>query len=610
MCIKDERRTLLVGTSLVIALLSGGCSTTTSSSVTDGDAREPADSIITNGRIVTQDERGMVAQAAGIKGGRFIVVGSNEEVARRRGPDTRVVDIKGRTVIPGLNDSHLHPTRGGRIYNAELRWDGVPTLRTAIRMVREQAARTPQGQWVRVVGGWSPDQFAEKRMPSLDELNQAAPSTPVFVLHLYSRGFLNRAGLEALGIDRNTPAPPGGRFEKDASGEPTGLLIAAPNPMILYTTIAKLPTLSQEEQVNSSLHFYRELNRFGLTSVIDAGGGGHGFPDDYAASKRLAEQGKLSLRISYFLFPQKPGEELADFQRWTNMTRQNQNEDRLRPDGYVLEGGGEALVAAAVDFENFMEPSPQLDPEFRDPLARVVSLLVKKRYPFRIHASYDDSISQLLDVFEAVNKETPFDGLRWAIDHAETISRRSMDRVKALGGGIAVQSRLAYAGEDFKKRYPQLAASAPPIREMLERGIPVGAGTDGTRVASYNPWVSLYWLAIGKTVGGTQLASVDNRLSREEALRLYTLGSAWFSGEEAVKGRISPGQYADFAVLSADYFTVPEEEIKHIESVLTVVGGDVVYGAGDFASLAPPLPPVSPAWSPVINYGGYYRFNQ
>ncbi|MGH8653437.1 MAG: amidohydrolase [Gammaproteobacteria bacterium] len=506
-----------------------------------------------------------------------------------------------------MNDSHLHPTRGGRFYNAELCWDGVPTLRGAVQMIHGQAARTPRGQWVRVVGGWSPEQFAERRMPTLDELNEAAPNTPVLVLYLYSRGFLNRAGLKALGIDRNSVAPLGGRFEKDADGEPTGLLIAAPNPTILYKTIAKLPPLSPEDQVNSSLRFYRELNRFGLTSVIDAAGGGHEFPEDYAASKRLAEQGKLSLRISYFLLPQKPGEELADFQRWTSETQQDQNEDRLRPNGYVLEGGGELLVAAAIDFENFMEPRPKLDPKFKEPLKQIVGLLVKKGYPFRIHATYDESISQMLEVFEAVNMETPFDGLRWALDHAETISPRNMDRVKALGGGIAVQCRLAYAGESFKERYPQQAASAPPIREMLKRGIPVGAGTDGTRVASYNPWISLYWLVTGKTVGGTQLASTDNRLSREEALQLYTVGSAWFSGEETLKGRIGPRQYADFAVLSADYFAVPEEEIKRIESVLTVVGGDVVYGISDFASLASPLPPTSPAWSPVSTYGGYYK---
>ena len=273
----------------------------------------------------------------------------------------------------------------------------------------------------------------------------------------------------------------------------------------------------------------------------------------------------------------------------------------------MLEGGGEALVLSAVDWENFLEPQPQLDPRSAEPLRQIAALLVKKRFPFRVHASYDSSISFMLDVFESVDKQTPFNGLRWAIDHAETISDHNLDRVKALGGGIAVQDRLAFAGEEFKKRYPDQSGAAPPIREMLKRGIPVGAGTDGTRVASYNPWISLYWLVTGKTVGGTELAGASNRLSREEALKLYTVGSAWFSGEEGVKGRISTGQFADFAVLSADYFSVSPEDIKKIESLLTVVGGDIVYGAADYASLAPQPPPVTPAWSPVTRFGGYYR---
>lgn len=603
----DAFRKQLARLATVVTLLLTACGTGPTPSAIEDSAARSADLIILNGRIVTQDGRRPIAQAAAMKGGLFLAVGSNDNVARFRGSSTRVIDLGGRTVIPGLNDSHIHPTRAGRTYNAELRWDGVQTLQQAIQMLREQAARTPHGQWVRVLGGWSPYQFAEKRMPSIEELNEAAPSTPVFVLHLYSRGFLNRAGLNALGIDRNTAAPIGGRFEKDANGEPTGLLIAEPNPGILYRTIAGLPALSAQDEVNSSMHFYRELNRFGLTSVIDAGGGGHEYPDDFAASKSLADQGKLSLRISYFLFPQKPGQELADFQRWTDTTRPNQNADRLRPNGYVLEGGGEALVSAAVDFENFMEAPPRLDLGFKKPMHQITTLLVRNRYAFRVHASYDSSISLMLDIFEAVNNETPFNGLRWAIDHAETISARNMDRIKTLGGGIAVQSRLAYAGEDFRKRNPQLAPFSPPIREMLNREIPVGAGTDGTRVGSYNPWVALYWLVTGKTVGGTQLASVANQLSREEALHLYTIGSAWFSGEEAIKGRIAPGQYADFAVLTADYFAVPVEEIKHIESMLTVVGGDVVYGAGEFAFLMTPLPPISPAWSPVKSFGGYHR---
>jgi predicted amidohydrolase YtcJ len=225
-----------------------------------------------------------------------------------------------------------------------------------------------------------------------------------------------------------------------------------------------------------------------------------------------------------------------------------------------------------------------------------------------LHATYDESIGRFLDVFEAVNREVPFNGLRWFFDHCETVTERNLERIRALGGGIAVQHRMAYQGEYFIDRYGTgAAAHTPPIAKMLQMEIPVGAGTDATRVASYNPWVSLYWLVAGKTVGGTALYPEANRLDRTEALRRYTLGSAWLSGEEDKKGAIVPGHLADLAVLSADYFSVPEEEIKGIESVMTLVGGKVVYGTDEFTGLAPKPLPVLPEWSPVKAYGGYHR---
>ena len=276
-------------------------------------------------------------------------------------------------------------------------------------------------------------------------------------------------------------------------------------------------------------------------------------------------------------------------------------------DFYRMNGAGEMLVFSAADFEDFLEPRPDLPPSLEGELSRVVRLLAENRWPFRLHATYDESIARFLDVFEAVNRDVPFDGLRWFFDHAETVTERNLERVKALGGGIAMQHRMAYQGEYFIDRYgAEAAAHTPPIAKMLGMGIPVGAGTDATRVASYNPWVSLYWMVAGKTVGGRPLYPEGNRLERAEALRRYTLGSAWFSGEEGKKGAVAPRQLADLAVLSADYFAVPEEDIKGIESVLTLVGGRVVYGAGEFAGLAPPPLPVLPEWSPVKFAGGYH----
>ena len=570
-----------------------------------GDSRDTrrADMIVSNGRIATQDGRGSFASSVAMKDGRFVAVGSDSEVMGFRSEATEIIDVGGRTVIPGLNDSHMHPIRGGLNYNMELRWDGVPSLADALRMLREQAQRTPPPQWVRVVGGWTEFQFAEHRMPTLDEINRAAPDTPVFVMHLYDRVFLNGAALRAVGYTKDTPAPIAGEIQRDKQGNPTGLLIARPNASILYSTLALGPKLSQQDQMNSTRHFMRELNRFGVTSAIDAGGGFQNYPEDYAVINELHKRGEMTVRLAYNLFTQKPKGELADFQQWMRMTKYGEGDDFYR-----VNGGGEMLVYTAADFEDFLEPRPDMPPPMEADLKPVIRQLVQNRWPFRLHATYDETITRALNVYEEVNREVPFGDLHWFFDHCETISDRNIERIKALGGGIAVQDRMAFQGEYFIERYgKEKAASSPPIRKMLQMGVPVGAGTDATRVSSYNPWLSLYWLVTGKTVGGTPLYSENNRLDRMEALRLYTVGSSWFSSEDGKKGSIAPGQLADLSVLSADYFSVPEEQIKQLESGLTIVGGRVVYATKDFAKLAPPPLPVSPDWSPVKTYDGYAR---
>jgi predicted amidohydrolase YtcJ len=373
--------------------------------------------------------------------------------------------------------------------------------------------------------------------------------------------------------------------------------------MLLYASLARGPKLDYPDQLNSTRLFLRELNRLGLTSAIDAGGGFQNYPEDYRVIEELAGKGELTLRIAYNLFTQNPKGELADFSRWIKMTSPGKGDDFYR-----MNGAGEMLVFSAADFEDFLEPRPDLPPVMEEELPGVVRLLAENRWPFRLHATYDESISRFLDIFEKVDREVPFNGLRWFFDHAETITPENLERVRALGGGIAIQDRMAFQGEYFLDRYGKAAAEhTPPIRRMLEMGIPVGAGTDATRVASYNPWISLYWLVTGRTVGGMQLYPEANRMGREEALRLYTAGSSWFSGEDGKKGTLALGQLADLAVLSSDYFNVPEEEIRRIESLLTIVGGRIVYGAGEFGSFAPPPLPVSPDWSPVDAFGGYHR---
>jgi predicted amidohydrolase YtcJ len=561
-----------------------------------------ADLILKNGLFTTLDRSNPTATAVVVEDGVFTSVGRDHDVMQLAGPDTQVIDLKGRRVLPGLIDNHLHIIRGGLNFNIELRWDGVASLTDAMAMLKRQVASTPPPQWVRVVGGFTAHQFAEKRLPTIEELNAVAPDTPVFILHLYDRAFLNGAALRAVGYTNDTPEPPAGEIVRDANGNPTGLLLAKPNAAILYATLAKGPKLPFDYQVNSTRHFMRELNRLGLTGAIDAGGGFQNYPEDYAVIEKLANDNQLTVRLAYNLFTQKPKGEKADFLNWTNTSKYKQGNDYFRHNG-----GGEMLVFSAADFEDFRQPRPDMPPEMEGELEEVVRILAQNRWPWRLHATYDETISRALDVFEKVDQDIPLKGLNWFFDHAETISDQSIERIAVLGGGIGIQHRMAYQGEYFVERYGHGAAEeTPPIARMMRAGVKISAGTDATRVASYNPWVALAWLVTGKTVAGLRLYQQRNCLDRETALRMWTENVTWFSNEEGKKGRIQAGQFADLMVPDRDYFACAEDEISNITSELTMVGGKIVYGAGDFAALDnTDLPPAMPDWSPVRTFGGY-----
>jgi predicted amidohydrolase YtcJ len=499
-----------------------------------------------------------------------------------KGATTQIIDLKQRTVIPGLNDSHLHLIRGGLNYNLELRWEGVPSVADALRMLKDQAARTPTPQWVRVVGGWNEFQFAEKRMPTLEEINQAAPDTPVFLLHLYDRALLNRAALKAVGYSKDTPNPPGGEIQRDKFGNPTGMLIARPNAMILYATLAKGPKLPLEYQVNSTRQFMRELNRLGLTSAIDAGGGYQNFPDDYSVIQELADNNQLTVRIAYNLFTQKPRKK-----SWTT--------SRSGPPASSCTAAPTSCATTA-PARCWCSPPPtsRLPRTAPGPAADHGAGTGAGGAPPGGAALAVPPARHLQRIDHAharrVREGQPRHPVQWPAvvlrprrNHHPAEHRACA----ALGGGIAIQDRMAFQGEYFVDRYGAKAAEqTPPIKRMLDMGVPVGAGTDATRVSSYNPWTSLYWLVSGKTVGG--MALYPEGLSRDTALQLFTQGSAWFSSEQGKKGQIKVGQLADLAALSLDFFSVDEEAIKGIESVLTVVDGKVVYGAAEFDKLGPP----------------------
>ena len=581
-------------------------------------AQKKADLIVHNAKVHTLDTKNTITQAIAVANGKIIKTGTNSDILKLKTKSTTVIDAKGKTIIPGLFDSHMHIIRGGRFFNTELRWDGVRSLKRALAMLKEQAQRTPAGQWVRVVGGWNAYQFEEKRLPTLEEINEATGNVPAFVLHLYGHAYLNKAGIAALKLDANTSNPNGGLIERDINGNPTGMLVAEPNAFILYSTLSKLPELTPDEKVNSTKQFMSEMNRLGVTAIMDAGGGFQNYPDDYGVTTKLCENNELTIRMPYYLFAQKAENELADYTRWISSVEIGAGcdipNDGIKKFGkmpqmeYHVQGGGENLVMSAGDFENFDEPRPELSPAMEGQLKSVLSLLIKNRWPFRIHATYNESISRFLNVIEDINKDTPLNGLLWFFDHAETVSEDNLKRIKVLNGGIAIQHRMAYQAEAFIKRYGKTAAAnTVPLKKIMDMGIKVGMGTDGTRVASYNPWVGLYWLTTGKSLGGLKYMAAENIVDRTTALKLFTQGSAQLIDLDKDRGVLTEHYLADFVILSDDYFTTAEDNILTMEAKLTVVNGKVVYADNDFRSFAAPLPKAIPAWSPVNYFGGYQK---
>jgi len=589
-----SRREFLKGSVGAAAL--SGCSTLMPA--------EAADTLIINGRIATLDPKNPNAEAIAMRGERILAVGNPGELAKYRGPGTRVIDAGRRIVIPGLNDAHTHFIRGGLTYTNEVRWDGVPSLAEGMRRVREQAKRTPPPHWVQVIGGWTWAQFAEKRHPTLDEINAATGETPCMIMHLYDRAWLNRSAVRVLGWEKEVPKLFGGFVERDANGRPTGLVMSTTSLASLVSVWLRVPRLSPEDQIVSTRHFMREHNRLGVTSVIDAGGGGQNFPENYAAIAKLAAERQLTLRIGYQLFAQTPGKELENYQVWSKLVSIGQGDDYYR-----MVGAGEYLLYAAGDPANFAKdwvkpPAGVMEPQF----AAVVKHLAALGWPFRQHATFDSTAARQLDVLEQVNRDVPLKKLRWGLDHCETLTPKSLERLAALGGSISIQNRMSLDGEAFVAKYGVPAAEdAPPIARIRAMGIPLACGTDANRATSYNPWIGVHWLLTGKTLGGAKLQGDKNLLDRTEALRLFTAGGAWISSEEARKGTLEAGKLADLVILNADYFSIPVDEVKDLESVLTMVGGKVVYAAAPYAQLdAPPLPSL-PDWLPVRHYGGYHR---
>ena len=565
-----------VGLALVFVFLLGGV---TSTAPTPSMAQQSADLVLLNGKIVTVDKSFSIKQAVAIQGGKFLAVGTNDEIRRLVGPSTPTIDLKGRTVLPGLFDSHTHVIRAARTWDLEVHWESVKSLAEGLRMIADQAAKTPPGTWIRVVGGWHETQLAEKRMPTVAELDQVAPNHPAWMQRLYERAILNTAGLKALGITADVQDPPRGKVLRDSSGKPIGVL----GFFGILNWYLKLPQPTLEEEIQSTHSYFRELNRVGLTAVGDLAGAGLFWPDGYRALNEVHRRGELTVRVRWYMQPNRPGQEVQVIREFIEKVKPGSGDDWLRPVGI-----GEQVTVGVFDGDAFVPNPPTFTEKALEDWKTIVKMVAESGWRFQAHATRDNSARQLLPAIEEMNKQTSLKDRRLAFAHLEDVTVETIERLKALGGGITVQDRLIYHGEDVVRSLGRdFVRRAPPLKTMLRRGIPVGGGTDATRTAPYPPFWSIWWLITGKTLAGEALRGPEENLSREEALRLYTVGSAWFSFDEGKLGSIEPGKLADLIVLTADYLTVPEDRIKDLHSVLTIVGGKPAYGEGEFAAIAP-----------------------
>ena len=570
-----------------------------------------ADLIVFNAKITTGNLSQPEASALAVKRGRIYSVGNDAEILSLKDNNTRLIDAGRRRLIPGLNDAHVH-VLNERSYNYQVRWDGVPTLQRALEMLSEQAKRTPEGQWVKVIGGWSPYQFKENRFPTMEEIRKAAPDRPLIVQYAYNQAFLNELAMKALGIGTaRFPMLPGTELEKDKQGHYTGIVRGL--TFTFLTMEYMVPQPSFEEQLNSHIYVINDLNRFGITSIIDAGNAS-GYPQGHATLEILARENRLNIRFNFIdLQFGDVSATLVDAEIIA-ITKKSpispgENIHPTMAHGHEYEGAGELLRMSLHDHENFDRPAVIINKDsMRIYIEEDITKLVKRRIPFRMHISYNENITPFLDALENVNRKIPFDGLRWSIEHAETISPENIERVKNLGGGIALDDKMALHGDGFIKTYNrEKALQTPRLRQLVNSGVPLAMTTDGFRASSYNPWIGISWMVTGKSVSGSEILAKNNRLSRAEALKLYTIGPAWFAYQEHENGRIVPGNLADFVLLSKDYFTIPDDEIRTISSVLTIVDGRVVFGAQEYSNLAPKLPETLPAWSPIKYFGGYYN---
>ena len=525
------------------------------------------DRILFNGDVITMDPARPSAQAIAIRGDSVVAVGSNAAIRRLASAQTVLTDLGGRTVVPGLIDTHIHAIRGGQGFTFESYWYEQTTLAGALEQLKQEAQKRGTGKWVAVTGAWHPEQFSEKRAPTSSELTAVLPDNPAYIQYLYDYALVNAKGIEMLGLDTGAVFPPGVTIERDAQGKATGKLTGGIGPFSgLFARISARPESDNRASLKA---FFTELNRQGVTGVIDAAAGDHSI---YSPLFRLWKDKELSVRVAYRASAPAPGGEAAAFQSGLTWMPPLFGDDMLR-----FLGMGEALVFGMNDGVR-MGPGFSPTQAAKDELVKVGIFAADRGYPLEVHAYTNDAAKAILDVFEEVAKTRPLKDLRWAITHINTGSEETFERMRKLGLFYSVQMGPYFEAPAIREANGDAAAQAsPPTRLALQKGLMVAGGTDSTRIGVVNVWRAIEYHITGRSVGGAVQRRADYLLTRDEALKLYTANAAWVSSDETRRGTLASGKLADLAVLNAPFMRMPADQIHTLRSVMTMVSGRTVF---------------------------------
>jgi predicted amidohydrolase YtcJ len=527
---------------------------------------QPADTILINGKIVTVDDRFSIAESLAVRAGRIVAVGSAADMERLKGPQTRIIDLNRRTVIPGLIDNHAHWVRAAE--HDELRFDGVTTRQRALELLAERVRSAKPGEWIAVLGGWSEEQFTDDpRGFPLAELDRIAPNNPVAIQAVYVHTYLNSVGLAAAKIDASTPNPQGGAIEKDASGKPNGVVRGAGGVAFVA---ARIPLETQEAWLGNTRKLVSYLNSLGLTAWLDAGGRGMG-AKHYEPYKTLADRGELNIRVFWTTIRQPATPAQVDA-----VIAEIPQQKPFQGNAYFDQvGWGESIYAPVTT--QLLRVESNTKPDDLAQMRRILVALAERGIYVNSHVEMAAAIDAFLDVYESINKERPIKGLRWSFSHLDQVTQAQLERMKRLGMSAQIHSRPLIQGALMHKVHGDKAWDMPPFRRIQDSGIHWGLGSDATAVTTSNPFYTLSLAITGKMVGGREV----NRqtITREEALIAHTRSNARFLFQEGDLGSLARGKYADLLVLDRDYLTVPESEIKDIRPLVTMVGGRIVHGA-------------------------------